>query len=99
MTKSLSQIEPADWITLCQSELAALAVDREFAEGLSAATEAWNLAAWRAAQQTQQDEPPRRAPSDEPPRPSPRGAASDDGGTSAKPRRRNAGPKRGGKAP
>ena len=36
--------DPQDWVTIWQSEWAALAVDREVQEGLIAMTDAWNTA-------------------------------------------------------
>ncbi len=44
MTQGPDGIDPNDWITIWQSEMAALAVDREIHEGLAAATHAWNAA-------------------------------------------------------
>ncbi len=37
-------VDPQDWVTIWQSEWAAIAVDREVQEGLMALTCAWNTA-------------------------------------------------------
>jgi hypothetical protein len=37
-------VDPHDWVTIWQSEWAAMAVDRELQEGLIAITQAWNMA-------------------------------------------------------
>jgi hypothetical protein len=37
-------VDPQDWVTIWQSEWAAIAVDREVQEGLVALTGAWNTA-------------------------------------------------------
>jgi hypothetical protein len=44
MTQPPHGVDPRDWVTIWQSEWAAMAVDRELQEGLAAATEAWNAA-------------------------------------------------------
>lgn len=44
MLQPLIGIDPADWVTIWQSEWAAMAVDREVQEGLTATTQAWNAA-------------------------------------------------------
>jgi hypothetical protein len=44
MTQGPGGVDPNDWITIWQSEMAAMAVDREIHEGLAAATHAWNAA-------------------------------------------------------
>ncbi len=44
MTQLPDGIDPNDWVTIWQSELAAMAVDREIHEGLTATTQAWNAA-------------------------------------------------------
>jgi hypothetical protein len=38
------QVSAQDWVTIWQSEWAAMAVDREVQEGLAAVTGAWNAA-------------------------------------------------------
>jgi hypothetical protein len=38
------RLDPRDWVTIWQSEWAAMAVDREMQEGLTAVTDAWNTA-------------------------------------------------------
>ncbi len=44
MTQPPDGVDPNDWITIWQSELAGMAVDREIHEGLAATTQAWNAA-------------------------------------------------------
>jgi hypothetical protein len=39
-----SGVDPQDWVTIWQSEWAAMAVDREVQEGLIAITDSWNTA-------------------------------------------------------
>ena len=63
----------ADWLTLWQSELAALAVDREAREQALAALRAW--AAPHDGAPGQHELPPGRPGADAPPRPAPPGAA------------------------
>jgi hypothetical protein len=52
-------IDPQDWVTIWQSEWAAMAVDREMQEGLIAMTGAWNIAL-----AARSDGPPGRAGAD-----------------------------------
>ena len=44
MTQARDGVDPADWVTIWQSEWAAIAVDREVLEGLTASAVAWNVA-------------------------------------------------------
>jgi len=44
MAQAPNGVDPQDWVTIWQSEWAAMAVDRELQEGLIASTEAWNAA-------------------------------------------------------
>ena len=71
MTQLQHGVEPRDWVTIWQSEWAAMAVDREALEGLAAAALAWNAAfAPRADGQ-----PPGRAGADAAAGAAPAGAA------------------------
>ncbi len=64
----------ADWITIWQSEMAALAADREVQEALQRAADLWALQAMsaRSLRRSAPDDPARRASPDAPARtPSP----------------------------
>jgi hypothetical protein len=44
MAQAPNGVDPLDWVTIWQSEWAAMAVDRELQEGLIVASTAWNTA-------------------------------------------------------
>ena len=67
-------VDPQDWITIWQSELSALAVDREAHEGLVALSQAWASLA-----HDRDDGPAGRAGADAPPGTAAPGAASGPG--------------------
>jgi hypothetical protein len=71
MTQAHNGVDPLDWVTIWQSEWAAIAVDREVQEGLIAVTGLWNAALAAGA-----DGPPGRAGADAAPGAAPAGDAS-----------------------
>ena len=73
-TTGLGSPDPLDWITIWQSELAALATDRECHEALVAAAQSW--ASLTDGSATRDDGPAGRAGPDAPPRPEAAGPAS-----------------------